>query len=335
MRTSPSSKSRRSFSSTFSQIASSARCPVATAILIPPCPQRYASGSPARRGPVGRRAPRGPRPRSGAQTRGPRRARPSQQRGRAHRGTSSPASASPRTRPRRAARMSGRVGVPSRRSTPATFPVVSKSPQQSRMSSAIWKAMPSARPNAPRPAPFVPLPRRHAASKSLPVFREQRARYSSTEVSGPKGLPPLQRLAACEGERRHPREWRPPPRRRSPRAARTPARRGSRRPPWPSPRRARPRPSGAPRRRSAPSRRSSWTSVAMCTSSTAAPPATERSPSRSSTGVERKTSRGRSRLPPAASVSAPTSPRRPGKHRQRPRAGARAGRGSGRAREPA
>ncbi len=186
MRTSPSSKSRRSFSSTFSEIASSARCPVATAILIPPCPQRYASGSRARRGPVGRRAPHGRRPRSwSANSRASSSAPVAATRSSAS-GTSSPASALATDSSCRAARMSGRVGVPSRRSTPGTFPVVSKSPQQSRMSSAIWKAMPSASPNAPRPAPFVPPPRRHAASKSLPVFREQRARYSSTEVSGRK-----------------------------------------------------------------------------------------------------------------------------------------------------
>ena len=41
------------------------------------------------------------------------------------------------------------VGVPSRRSTPAILPVSVASPVQSRMSSVIWNAMPSAVPNSP------------------------------------------------------------------------------------------------------------------------------------------------------------------------------------------
>src|SRR5207245_1853528 len=62
-----------------------------------------------------------------------------------------PASARRTTASSRAARRSGNVGVPSRRSTPAIFPVSMLSPEQSRMSSVIWKAIPSARPNSPSP----------------------------------------------------------------------------------------------------------------------------------------------------------------------------------------
>ena len=67
-----------------------------------------------------------------------------------------------------------RDGTPTRRSTPGALPVVSKSPVQSRMSSAIWNAMPSARPKSPSSGRAPP--RRHAASKSFPVLSEQRAR---------------------------------------------------------------------------------------------------------------------------------------------------------------
>jgi len=65
----------------------------------------------------------------------------------------------------------GRVGVPSRRSVPGTLPVSAASPVQSRMSSAIWKAMPRASPNSPEPPASL-----QAASKSFPVFRAQRYR---------------------------------------------------------------------------------------------------------------------------------------------------------------
>ena len=52
----------------------------------------------------------------------------------------------------RAASRSGSVGIPSRRSVPAIFPVSTVWPAQSRQSSVIWNAMPSARPNAPSSA---------------------------------------------------------------------------------------------------------------------------------------------------------------------------------------
>ena len=48
-----------------------------------------------------------------------------------------------------AASRSGSVGVPSRRSVPAIFPVSIVEPAQSRTSSAIWKATPSATPYRP------------------------------------------------------------------------------------------------------------------------------------------------------------------------------------------
>ena len=105
---------------------------------------------------------------------------PARETGRAHRsprrGRGRPPSGLPRARrarpgPRCAASSSGSVGVPSRRSVPGTLPVSIVSPVQSRTSSAIWKAMPRRRPYSP-----LPPPRTHAASKSFPVFSEQRSR---------------------------------------------------------------------------------------------------------------------------------------------------------------
>src|SRR5581483_10507925 len=64
-----------------------------------------------------------------------------------------------------------------------------------------------------------------------------------------------------------------------------------------------------PRRTRAPSMRSSWTSVAWCTSSTATPAANGGG---ASSGAARYASAGRSRLPPAASASAPTEATTPG-----------------------
>src|SRR6185503_16748337 len=98
---------------------------------------------------------------------------------------SAPSSCAPPARAARtassrwAARRSGRVGVPSRRSVPAILPVSIVTPEQSRMSSVIWNATPSASPNDPEPPA-----RRHAASKSFPVFSVQRSRYASIVVSG-------------------------------------------------------------------------------------------------------------------------------------------------------
>src|SRR5205085_8927093 len=83
-----------------------------------------------------------------------------------------PARACRTTASSRAARSSGSVGVPSRRSVPATLPVSIVSPEQSSTSSTIWNAIPRWRPKAPRRAP----PSRQAASKSFPVFSAQRSR---------------------------------------------------------------------------------------------------------------------------------------------------------------
>src|SRR6266536_5507791 len=85
-----------------------------------------------------------------------------------------PASARRTTSSSRAASRSGSVGVPSRRSVPAILPVSIVSPVQSRMSSAIWNAIPSARPNwASSRVDPSPAPSTQAASKSLPVFRSE------------------------------------------------------------------------------------------------------------------------------------------------------------------
>jgi hypothetical protein len=59
------------------------------------------------------------------------------------------------------------------------LPVSIVAPEQSRTSSAIWKAIPSARPYSPEPPPS-----RHAASNSFPVLSAQRSRYASTVVDG-------------------------------------------------------------------------------------------------------------------------------------------------------
>ena len=67
-----------------------------------------------------------------------------------------PASASRTTSSSRAASSRGSVGMPLRRSVPGIFPVSSVSPTQSRQSSTIWNAIPSARPNAPSCGLFRP-----------------------------------------------------------------------------------------------------------------------------------------------------------------------------------
>src|SRR5262245_40547443 len=87
----------------------------------------------------------------------------------------------------RAARRSGSVGMPSRRSVPAILPVSTVWPAQSRQSSTIWNATPSERPNSPSSG--RPLESRQAASNSFAVFSVQRVRYSSTVVSGRRRCP--------------------------------------------------------------------------------------------------------------------------------------------------
>ena len=129
-------------------------------------------------------------------------------------------------------------------------------------------------------------------------------------VSRPEGLPALERLATREREGRVGEDGhglrRPPPR-----ARRTRGRRGSRRPRFAAPSPCAAQAVGRPRRRSAPSSRSSWTSVAMCTSSTAAPPR-RRARRRARSAACEEDEHRRSRLPPAASVSVPIAPTSPG-----------------------
>ena len=128
------------------------------------------------------RARRSPRPRRARRRAGRRRARA--------RTTSSCAAAS----------SSGIVGVPSRRSVPGILPVSCVWPAQSRMSSAIWNAMPRRR-RRRRARSSPPEPSRHAASISFPVLSAHRSRYASIGVVGIVRLQLLHRLAAREAER--------------------------------------------------------------------------------------------------------------------------------------
>ena len=68
---------------------------------------------------------------------------------------------------------------------------------------------------------------------------------------------------------------------------------------------------GRPRRSSARSRTSSWTSVAMCSNSTAVAPRRAGSPKATSARAQSSVSSGRTRLPPAASVARQASPSGP------------------------
>src|SRR5947208_1326389 len=83
--------------------------------------------------------------------------------------------------------MRGNVGTPSRRSAPGIFPVSIVSPTQSRMSSAIWNAVPSASPKAPRRGSRDPS--RQAASQCLLAIRggqvdEQRSQSLAASSDG-------------------------------------------------------------------------------------------------------------------------------------------------------
>ena len=165
------------------------------------------------------------------------------------------------------------------------------------MSSVIWNAIPSARPNRPSP------PRRRCRAGRRPRTASRSSARSARGsprrvvsgscacrrcIASPRARQSAASASSATASRRPSR-----------RAPRTRGRTGSR--PSPAPRRAVADHADArPRRNSAPSIRSSWTSVAMWTSSTAAPAATE---ARSPGGAARKTSSGRSRLPPAASAS--------------------------------
>ena len=134
-----------------------------------------------------------PRPRASG------RARPSRRRARARLPAARPRAPRRTVASSRAASSSGSVGVPSRRSVPAILPVSTVSPAQSRMSSAIWNAMPSARPNSPSGPPpaeqargLEQLPRLQRAP--LEVRLDGRVRVVRLRA--------LHRLAAREAERR-------------------------------------------------------------------------------------------------------------------------------------
>ena len=95
-----------------------------------------------------------------------------------------------------AARRSGSVGVPSRRSVPGTFPVSIVSPAQSSTSSAIWNAIPSRRPYS--------RSRRRARTRleELPRLEGAALQVVVDRRVGIVALAALHRLAAREGERR-------------------------------------------------------------------------------------------------------------------------------------
>ena len=140
-----------------------------------------------------------PRPPSVVERRPPgsARARRSRPRGRARPRASRPRAPARTTASICAASRSGRVGVPSRRSVPGTLPVSIVSPVQSRMSSAIWNAIPSSRPYSPLAAAeqarrLEQLPRLERAALEIGLDRRL----------GIVALPPLQRLAAREREAR-------------------------------------------------------------------------------------------------------------------------------------
>ncbi len=173
------------------------------------------------------------------------------------------------------ARITGRVTVPSTRSVPRRLPVAAGLPARSRMSSKIWKAIPTFSPKAARrsvpssPRPPISAPRRQATAKSAAVLRRQRSRYASSVRSRSKAarcwsISPWERSRAAAA--RALTAGAEPVRVSSPNA------RANRKSPVLTARSA-PREAatvGRPRRMVAPSSRSSCTSVAMCTSSTAA-----------------------------------------------------------------
>ena len=103
-----------------------------------------------------------------------------------------------RRRPRARRAGAAASASPSRRSVPATLPVSIVSPEQSRMSSAIWKAMPSLRPKRPS---VPPEPSEQAASKSFAGLERAAFEVRLHRRVGIVALAPLHRLAAREAER--------------------------------------------------------------------------------------------------------------------------------------
>ena len=184
----------------------------------------------------------------------------------------------PRARPRRRARRAGAAAsaCPRAGRCPRTLPVSIVSPEQSRMSSAIWNAIPRLRPKRPS---VPPRPSAQAASKSFPVLSAQRSRYASTVVSGSLRCrrciaSPRARQSARVREHGDVRDVALGGELGERTGEEVVARRAGASAPcaahtavW-------------PRRTVAPSIRSSWTSVAMCTSSTATPAATGAGPHR-------------------------------------------------------
>ena len=151
-------------------------------------------------------------------------------------------------------------------------------------------------------------PRAQAAANSRPGLEAAALEVGLDGDLGAARLLALQRLAARQVERGLARAARPPRASRLARARRTRARRGGRRWRARAPRRARAQTVAWPRRSGAASSTSSCTSVAMCTSSAAQAAISSSGRSRASGGAAIRTSRGRRRLPPAASVSRDARP---------------------------
>ena len=155
----------------------------------------------------GRRARPGARRRSGSAGLSRRsRARPRATLERAGRGDAEeralvgpPASAARTSSSSCAASSSGSVGVPSRRSVPATLPVSIVSPEQSRMSSAIWNAIPRLSPNVPSVAARA---ERAGSLEELPRLERAALEVGLDGRVGVVQLAPLHRFAAGEAEAR-------------------------------------------------------------------------------------------------------------------------------------
>ena len=241
---------------------------------------------------------RGPAPGRRSRRSGRRAPRPRRRRG-ARRSTSrEPGSPS-------AARISGRVTVPSSRSVPRALPVRSGGPATSRTSSSSWKARPI---SAPKRAA---APRSSRPDQAGALEQRRGLQPAALEVAllgdrGVEGVVALGELAAGERDRGV-GEQLDRARVAVPRRAAAKAREKSRSPAATA--RSRPEVAatvGWPRRSGAASRTSSWTRVAMWTSSIAVAARTAASPP--SAPAQSRTSSGRSRLPPAASVAAASPP---------------------------
>ena len=182
--------------------------------------------------------------------------------------------ARPATASRSRARISGSVTVPSSRSVPRALPVRSGGPVTSRTSSRSWKASPISRPkvsqrrrSARGRVPGRPI--RQAHSNSRAVFSSQRSQVALGRDRAVECVAALGELAEREGDRGRGQQLHLPLGCRRCRARRRRARTAGRRPPAPASRPERATTVGRPRRSGAASSTSSWTSVAMWTSSIA------------------------------------------------------------------